>query len=83
MSELLLFDIEEITEYIRPQLPEIYTYENLPINKKINYKSCPMFLYGDQTYSTIATVYNKQNYVYGLNRTGLDYSLAPTKDYRK
>lgn len=77
-SQTSLFELS--TE--KRQLPEIYTYENLPINGKINYKSAPMFLYGCQDKSTIEVVYGN-GFVYGLNRTGLDYSLKPHEDLRK
>lgn len=64
------------------QLPEIYTYQNLSINRKMNYKSAPMFLYGSQHITTIEIVYGS-GFAYGLNRTGLDYSLKPHEDLRK
>lgn len=35
-----------------------------------------MFLYGDESVTTIKAVY-KNNFEYGLNRRGLDYSLRP------
>lgn len=62
----------------RHGLPVIYRYENLPINKKINYKIAPHFKYGSKHNTTIDNCYNEPVFNrYGLNRKGLDYSLQP------
>lgn len=81
MSQISLF--EEKAKENRPALPSIYAYRNLPINRKINYKSAPMFKYGDKRSSTIECVYGNQVFIYGLCRVGLDYSLEPVRDNSK
>lgn len=74
--------IESLRQYDRRGLPEIYLFENFGINKKINYKSAPCFLYGACADNIMKSVYKGHNH-YGINRGYLDYSLYPNKDHRK
>lgn len=75
-NQLELFSIKVKQE--RCCLPIIYRYENFNINKKINYKSAPMFLYGSKHRTTIDVCYNEPVFNrYGANRNGLDYSTHP------
>lgn len=83
MKQLELFEPVK-TKEPRPRLPEIYVYENLNINQKINFRSAPMNLYGACKENISANLLReKSSKVYGLNRTYLDYSIAPNKDSRK
>ncbi len=73
--QIELFEKKEKSRYA---LPVIYRYENLPINKKINYKTAPHFRYGSKHRSVIWCCYNTPVLnTYGLCRRGLDYSLEP------
>lgn len=80
MSQVELFEVKVKRS---EGLPMIYVYENLPINRKINYKTAPHFFYGCKDNSTIENCYREPKFnVYGLNRTGLDYSLSHRNNHR-